>query len=63
MWFVSSCVSKKSIEVVLVSLLLRGRLQISSLLSEFKGINSLQFPLKSSENLWFCDGFRGNRNY
>ena len=31
-------------------------------LSEFNGINSLIFSLKSSENLWFPDHFRGNRS-
>ena len=37
------------------------RLQISFLiLSEFKWINWLLFHLKSSENLWFADDFRGN---
>ena len=38
---------------------LRDRCQISLLiLSKFKQINQLRFPLKSSENLWFPDEFR-----
>ena len=30
-------------------------------LSEFKWINQLPFPLKSSQNYNFSDGFRGNK--
>ena len=42
---------------------IKDRLQISLLiLSEFKRINWLLFPLKSSENLWFSDDFRENRS-
>ena len=40
---------------------LRDRLQIwLHILSKFKRINIQLFPLKSSENLWFSDDFRGN---
>ena len=31
-------------------------------INQFKWINQLLLPLKSSENLWFSDDFRGNRN-
>ena len=31
------------------------------ILSKFERINELLLPLKSSENLWFSDDFRGNR--
>ena len=41
---------------------MRDHLQFSLLLlTEFKGINLLLFPLKSSENLLFFDDFWGNR--
>ena len=33
------------------------------ILIEFKRINLLLFPLKSSESTWFSDDFRGNRSY
>ena len=40
-----------------------NRLQILPLiLNEFKRLNSLLFPLKSSENLQFSNNFRGNRS-
>ena len=32
-------------------------------LSEFKWINWLLFPLKSSENQWFFNHFRGNKSW
>ena len=42
---------------------LRDHLQILRLmLNEFKQINLLMFPLKSSENLRFSDDLRGNRS-
>ena len=41
----------------------KDRLRVSLLvLSEFKSINQLLFPLKASENLWFFDDFIGNRS-
>ena len=40
----------------------RDLVQISPLiLSEFKQINELLFPLKPSENQWFSDNIRENR--
>ena len=43
--------------------ILKDRLRIVLLiLSEFKLITQLLFPLKSSENLWLSDDFRGNRS-
>ena len=42
---------------------LTDRIQISLLiLTKFKGINLLLFPLKSSEILRFLDNFRGNKS-
>ena len=32
------------------------------ILSKFRRINQILFPMKSSENLWFSDEFRGNRS-
>ena len=41
----------------------RDRLQLSLLIfSQFKRINKLLFPLKSSDNLWFSYDFRGDRS-
>ena len=41
---------------------LRDRRKISLLiLSEFRRINLVLFPLKMSENLWFSDDFRGEQ--
>ena len=34
----------------------------SNIKNEFKLVNQLLFRLKSSENLWFSDDFRGNRS-
>ena len=45
-----------------IDFLIRNCLQISLLiLSKFKQINKLLFALKSSENLWLSDDFRGDR--
>ena len=43
--------------------MIKDRFQIMLLiLSEFKQINELLSPLKSSENLWFSSDFRGHKN-
>ena len=45
-------------------MLFRDHWQISILLfHEYKGKSQLLFPLKSSENLWFSDDFRGYRSW
>ena len=46
-----------------INVLVRNRRLISPLiLSEYKWIKQVLFPLKSSENIWFSDDFRGNRS-
>ena len=51
-------------EMISLRFIIRDRLQISLLtMSEFKCINWLLIPLKSSENLSFSDHFRGNKNW
>ena len=46
------------------SYLFKDRCHISLLvISEFKQINYILLPLKSSESLWFSDNFRGYKSY
>ena len=54
---IKSCIPVEIFSIV------RARLQMSLLiLSESKPIHQLLFLLKSLENLWFSDDFRGNRS-
>ena len=62
-FFWKTIVKENLLGMFLYAHIMRDHLQFSLLLlTEFKGINLLLFPLKSSENLLFFDDFRGNRS-